>query len=331
MATPRRDDKDARPVLVCGDDQVSKETFIEQWTRASIAADSAQFDYDSFDAGEAKADDIIASCLALPMMAQRRCVLVRHVDKMNAAELAILAHYLSEPSPSTSHLFETEATDRRQKSWQKIIASCRQEEFKVPYPDRIPAWIVDRCRAHYKRQIDTASAQFLLDCVGNDLGEIDSELSKLDLFVEDKKPIRIDDIEEMVGFRSENVFEWIRSIGEKDCPKAFHWMDGLFGGNTEIHGPLALLGRHFHALIKIKVLQQERLGEEEIAARLNLNAFFHFKKLGFGRQAKAFKLSELETALDRIVDTERMVKSSSADPRLAMESLVFGICRSRLN
>ncbi len=318
---------DNAPILLTGDDQVSKESFIEQWMATSIPAEAAQFDYDSFDASETKSDDIIASCLALPMLAPFRCVLVRHLDKMSAAELEILARYLADPSPSTLHLFETESPDRRQKSWQKIVTFCRVEEFKVPYPERIPAWIAERCRSRYNRRIDTAAAQLILDCVGTDLGEIDSELGKLDVFVAEKQPISVEDVEKQVGARAENVFEWIRAIGEKDCGRAFQWMDGLFGAGAEAHGPLALLGRHFHSLLKIRLLQKERLSEEDIAARLHLNAFFHFKKLGFGRQAKGFAPAELESALDRIVETERLLKSSSADPRLAMESLVFAICR----
>ena len=59
------------------------------------------FNFDTFDGESAKADDIVAACNTLPFLSERRLVVVKNVDKMNADGTNTLATYVADPSPTT--------------------------------------------------------------------------------------------------------------------------------------------------------------------------------------------------------------------------------------
>ena len=66
---------------------------------AALTRDERGFNLDVLYGGEADARDVVSHASSFPMMAERRVVVVREVDKLAQAE--ILANYIERPLPST--------------------------------------------------------------------------------------------------------------------------------------------------------------------------------------------------------------------------------------
>lgn len=315
-------------ILLIGGDSVSKDSYINEWLDKWIPAGLRSFNLNIFYGEEAVGDQVINCALSIPMLSETRGIIIREAERVNANNLEIIGQYIKNPSPSTAIILEVESIDRRQKNWQTISKLCHVAEFKVPYPEKIPAWIESRCK-NYKRKIDPEASRFLFDCVGNNLGELDSELNKLDIFIEKGKKITINDIKEIIGSRAENVFKWINAIVEKNPAEALKTIENLMENEDSPVMPLTLLAKHFYSLLKIKMYQKEKMKEEEIAEKLGLNHFYYFIKLGFGKQAMRFTLQEIEEFFRYLRDADIKAKSSNIDPKLLMETLTFKICRIR--
>ena len=90
-------------------------------------------------------------------------------------------------------------------------------------------------------------------------------------------------------------------------------------------GAVTLLARRFFDLIRIKLMQEQKLGDDDIAKEFGMHPF-RFKKLGYSQQAKAYSFIEIDAALERIGETDRMLKSSSLSPKLLFDSLIVDIC-----
>lgn len=314
--------------LIYGDDTVSKDTYIEKAVRETIPKELQGFNLDVLSGNDVSPEETVTRLMALPMMAEHRMVVIRHADRIPARGLAEIAQYVLSPNPTTCLLLEAGSIDRRQKAWQAIRKNAQTAEFKVPYPEKIPAWITRRTRDRYNRRIDMVSAQLLFDCVGPSLAELDSELDKLDIFVPAGKPFTARDIEEVVDARAKNVFQWLQAVGEKRLHDALMIMKDLLETERNAVGPVHMLVRHLFTLLRVRVLQEEGLSEKEIAEGLGLNHFFHFVKLKTGEQARRFSVPELEQRLCELSEIDRIIKSSSGDIELLFDAFLYRLCKS---
>jgi DNA polymerase-3 subunit delta len=314
-------------VLLYGEDNSSKESFLENWIEEWIPKDMRSLNLTVLHGSEITGDEVVSSALCMPMFSDYRGIVVRHADKISASRIEAVVEYVQNPSPSTTLVLEAESIDKRQKAWKTIVAAAHAVEFKIPYPDKIPEWIIKRCSARYKRKINPDAASLLHECVGNDLGELDSELGKLDLFLTAGAAISVSHVEERVGARGEDIFKFLQAIGEKQCGKAVRLVNYLLESDPSPIRIYAMLAKHFYTLLKIRQLIKDKTDEQAICAALGLNHFFHFKKLGFGKQAGKYSIEKLENVLEGIEKADRLAKSTNQNPQLALSALVLEICQ----
>lgn len=314
-------------VLLYGEDNASKESFLDQWTAKWIPKDLQGLNLTVLHGSEITGDDVVNSALSLPMLSDYRAIVVRHADKISANRIETLIEYVKNPSPSTTLVLEAESIDKRQKAWKTITEAAYVLEYKIPYPDKIPEWISNRCLNQYKRKIYLDAARLLQECVGNDLGELDGELGKLDLFLAAGTAINMTHVEERVGVRGDDIFKFLQAVREQRPGKAVRLVNGLLESDPSPVRIYSMLAKHFYTLCKIKQLLNEKTDEQTICFQLNLNHFFHFKKLGFAKQAARFSLEKLENVLEKIEKTDRLAKSTNQDAPLALSALILEICQ----
>lgn len=313
-------------ILLVGNDPVSKDAYIARWIDENTDSAMRAMNLDVLYGGEISGDDLVARALALPMMAETKAIVVRQSQKMNSQDLGTLADYLANPSVSTKILLEAESPDGRIKSWKAIGRVSQKVEFKMPYPDRIVRWIISLCSHKYQRKIKDDAAQFLFDCVGQNPGELDGELAKLDIVVPKETAFIVDHVREVVGPRADNVFTWLQALGNRDAAKAFLSLEMLLETSQGAYGAVTLLSRRLLQLLTIRALRAKGEKDEGIAQAMNVNHYFYFVKLGVGKQAARFTVTELEEALQKTAEVDRLLKTTSGDPHLALSALTYDIC-----
>ena len=105
----------------------------------SAIRDATGFNYDIIEASRATASRIMATAQTLPMMAQRRMVLVRDIGSMQAAELNKLVEYLDSPNPSTVLVAVAGKVDKRVKFF--ATAAKRKMLHELAPPREMTGWI----------------------------------------------------------------------------------------------------------------------------------------------------------------------------------------------
>ncbi len=314
-------------ILLIGNDNISKENFIEQWIKKKVPQETKDFNLDIFYPSETSGNDIVNMAMSLPMMAEHRTIIVRHANKLSSDDVTSISEYAKNPSLSTTLILEAEKIDGRKEAWKKISKLFEKFEYKIPYQNKVPAWIVKRCRDKYGRHISVRDSEMLCAYVGFDITELDSELKKLDVFIDSGKSITEKDIKEVVGQRAENIFSWISDLGYRKTADALAKVDGVL--ETDSKGILAInsVARHFYSLLKIKIYQDKKYSDKEIAEKTGLNYWWIFQTLGMGKQATLFSLNEIEKILEKISSIDRLLKSSTVQIQLVLSSLTFEICR----
>ncbi len=172
--------------LVAGEERLVRDQVVAELRKAALGSGVAAFNEDKFTAGEADVDAIVAAARTVPMMAPRRYVLVRGVDRWDSAESSApfdrLAEYAGAPVPSTCMVIVGAKVDGRR----KLMQIARKEGFFVPCDPldarALPMWIVDRCTSK-GHPIERDVAELLAALSGPDLSSVDDAIERLSLYV----------------------------------------------------------------------------------------------------------------------------------------------------
>jgi DNA polymerase III delta subunit len=101
--------------LLVGVERLLIERAVDAVRKAVDQSGTPGFNVDLFDGKGLEAASVISAAGTLPMMADRRFVLVRRVDAMTPTEQSNLAEYLTDPNDSTSLVLTADKLDGRGK------------------------------------------------------------------------------------------------------------------------------------------------------------------------------------------------------------------------
>jgi DNA polymerase III subunit delta len=316
-----------RPVyLLWGPETLLVDRALAEIERQALQGAMVAFNCDRFRARDAGAAEVAAAAQTLPMMAERRLVVVKELEAWRVEEQEKLVSYLESPAPSTCLVLVAEEVDARRKMAKAVQAKGAAVEFKHPYPNQLPALIKEMAGTHGKG-LETDAVELLIELKGNNLQMLEQELEKLALYVGDQKTITREHVAESVAdTKLSVVFEFTDAVGERDAEKALR----VFRRMMETgEAPLAVLGmvaRHFRLIWKIQALQQERKAPAEIAREAGLNPYILEKT--YLPQVRNFRAADLGRQSSAIADLDFALKSSSGDREALFERTVIELCGS---
>ena len=165
------------------------------------------FNFDQRSAAQLDAEEVSALCNTLPMLAERRVVLLREVEgwKRKTKGRAEFLRYLSKPSADTVVILVQgcgeESEDR------ELAAGAFTVRFDPLPADRARKWLLHRA-GKIGLTLEPAAADHLVLSLGADLGALASELDKLGSLPEGT-PLTAEQMGELVGVRhGETVWDW---------------------------------------------------------------------------------------------------------------------------
>jgi DNA polymerase-3 subunit delta len=249
--------------------------------------------------GKATASRISAAANTLPMMAERRMVLVRDLAAMPAEELGKLVEYLDAPSPTTVLVAITSKLDKRM----KLYATAAKKGFLhvLEAPRNPVPWIRDEARARGVK-IAPEAVNRLADAIGSDLSRLALTLDQLALYAADR-PIGVDDVEDLVAdTRERSVFELTDAIGEGRLPAAMAAVSSLCDQRQSAIGVIVMLARHVRQLAMVHVGKARGAGKGELSSLVGAPPFIVDKLTQQARRYTPDALAEAEallTATDR--------------------------------
>jgi DNA polymerase III delta subunit len=274
--------------------------------------------------------DIAAAARSLPMLGDRRIVIVLRAERLlkpkraakasdvdadeseradedgqDAGDLSPLEDYLERPSDVATLVFVATEIDRTRRFTKKLVERADVCEVKgVTRKDERNRVVYDRGEAQRLasqlvtiegRSIDAAGLSALVDAAGDDINKLRDDVGKLLLFAGSRTRLTADDVEAVTSGDGV-VDDWsiVNAIGEGDVRRA-----------------LIEVGRHLdrgdasHAIVgQLRWWVSNRLVE------------------GAPERAKP--------AIDALLRTDRALKSSGGDERVLLERLVVELTGARV-
>lgn len=298
------------------------EQALRQLIKSVVDTATSDFNFDVFYGNEVDGGKIIDTANAYPMMAASRLVVVKEVQRLNLSSLELLSKYLEKPAPTSVMVLVSEGGGARNKFVTRIKKQCCCVEFKPLYENKIPDWI----RTHLKKrgyEITQEAILFILSRVSNRLREVVNELNKIELNLNGKKKIELQDVNKIVGLsRNFNVFELTDALGYKNMNKSLHILNQMLESGESPTGILAMITRHFVNLTKLKGAVAQKTPKSELASLTGIPPYFIDKSL---EMAKKFTFRQLQLIFEMLLEKDLFLKTSQQTPQIALQTLLIQI------
>jgi len=336
-----------RPLyLVHGEESFLAEAVVKALRDAGMAGGIPGLNEDRYTAGEDRerdsAERVVSAARMMPMMAKRRVVLLRNIDrwegrddasdgadgkeksraKDKAKPLDELVEYATEPVDTT--LFIMTAT--KLNAQRKIFTLAKKSGFLVACDSiskrDLPRWVEERTKK-LGHTIDREAAYELAELVGPELGTVADALERLSLFVGPKGHISGEALTATVTrVRPNTSWDLVDAVAQRRLGAALLILD-----RVDTDSELPLLGSivwSVRQLVKFDGYMKEGLRADEAGQRAGMPPF----KIDNARsQLKKLQPGTLSRWLRALAEADRALKGSKRSGRIVMETLLIEMCR----
>ena len=271
---------------------------------------------------EVNGGEVLSACLALPMMSDKRLVIVHQFELLSFADVDRFISYIDNPEQQTVALFLANKINKNKKVFKSLLqkANCIEAK-KITSEGELFHWLKSEFEKRQKN-IQPEAIKLLYDNCGNNLYELKSNIEKIITFTFGEFLITDDHIEEIIGVSKEfNSYELQEAIISRDKSKSLSILKRLLDQGED---PIYLNSLIFYRFTKqwsVIQLMREKAPIQTMTSKLGLPPFIVKKYLG---HANKFTIKQCNDSLKALKETDMKLKSTSTD---AGQLLTFNIIK----
>jgi len=242
--------------LLYGEEDVLKDEAVRALLEASVGSDR-DFNLDVRYAADLTPESFHALVNTLPMLAERRAVVVRGVEQLGKRKTKVrdeVVRYLAAPNPTTVLVLVVAAGEDPDAELVRASTAVNLEPLSA---ERVPRWLQHHA-AGLGVMLEPEAAELLLSAVGNDLSIVARELEKLaSLTVGTGRAVTAHDVTSLVGVRrGETLYDLVHAALERRVARAAQLVEPVLeqAGMSGVK-ILSVLGTH---LVGTAVARAER-------------------------------------------------------------------------
>lgn len=344
--TPEQVIRDARsgrilPVyLVVGEERVFSDRVIESVRTAALQGGAADFNQEVLTAGEVGVDRVLSAVRTVPMMAPRRFILVRAVERWEPSAAASqskaaskaqkkeasiqpmdkLAAYVQQPVDTACLLLVAPKLDKRR----KIVTIAKKAGFLVECEpvtrNALPRFVAQEAsqRGH---EMTHDVADLLAEIAGPELAGVLDAIERLSLYVGDHAPITTDDVAACVTrIRPESVWTLVGAVARRDAATALSVLFDVYEPQDRGLRLVGVLAWSTRQLLRFAIAFRAGASPEQAAVAAGAAPF---KAREMAGQVKNIEISEIERWLRILAETDLALKGSRRPSRAVLESAIL--------
>ncbi len=332
--------------LFVGEERLLRDRAIDAVRTAALGGGVAAFNEDKFTAGEASIDKVVGAARTVPMMAPRRFVLVRGLERWDTATadedeiddgppsakskdgpapLDDLAEYAKAPVDTTCVVLVAHKLDGRK----RLVALARKEGFLVscdPLPDNeIPRFVLEAVRER-GHTIDSDAAELIAELVGPELSPVLDAVERLSLFVGPGNNLDDDAVSRCVArVRTADTWAVVAAVQRRDLASALETVREAYDPRDRGLPLFGAIAWSIRQLAKYRSAIDEGARHDEAARKAA--AFSPQRARELEARSKALRPRELERWILVLAETDLALKGSKRPPDAVLEDMVSRLCR----
>ncbi len=320
---------------VCGEDDFQKDDAVKQLVEAAVEPAMRDFNMEVLRAQELDSKSLDAALSALPMLADRRILVIKDASALKKDARKILDRYLVKPSSDVLVILVESSGGKTDK---ELAKNATPLEFEYLTAERIPRWISHYASAHFNTRISADAADLLQTAVGTDLHQLVSELDKLASFANGRE-IEEKDVTAVVGVRrGETMADFLDGVATRNVTKALELVSLILSQpkTSAVQMVMALTAQTIAiAWGKARLregLSQSRLQGEYFGLLKTSGSVFTGRPWGSAASAWAsaadrWSAASVDHALDALLEADKALKETrlSSEEQI-MSTLVLSMC-----
>jgi DNA polymerase-3 subunit delta len=286
-------------VFICEDDFLVEESR-PVWQR--IFGGSWVFEkFPAKEFEEIPAGRLMDDALTPSLFTQNRILIVTNADKVTKGRIEDLGKIQEVPNASLRIILVTNSR-KSVDAWAKLFPVVEIDPLR---PADIARWLLDR----YK--LTPEIARYLVDNVGTDLYQLQSEVEKLRTYVGGARQIEARDVDVLI-LRSEQFgpFELDDAVLARDYHKAVQVIGAMLDEGVDPLMVLARIVRVWRQLFVGKSLVGKRSARDAAAAAL----VPVWKATDFAASCRKFEWKQLAAGFRLLLNADRAFKASTPNP-----------------
>lgn len=275
----------------------------------------------TYDATQCSIDVILEDAQTIPFFTDKKVIVVQNANFLSASndtdiDLDKLESYLETPMEETILILSGSFAkmDTRKKIVKKITSLCQVMVCNRLDKQTLPNYVREELK---KRQIEMqpATFQYLCERLPFDIGTIQNELAKLELY---GTAITMDVVKQLIT-RSleEDAFTMVNAVVEKNIKKCFQIWEDMQVLNKDPIYLIALIASQFHLLYNVKVLTMKGIRDQgEIAQSLSVHPYRVKLAMPILQRLSAEQILSL---LHKLATLDQNIKSGRIEKRIGFE------------
>ena len=316
-----------------GEDDYLKDARTRELVEAAVDPATRDFNLELRRGNEIDAETLDSLLSTPPMLAERRVVVVRDVDKLKKDARTLLLRYLDRPAPDTVLVLVAPSGAKTDKP---LADRSTAVEFAPLTGDRLPKWVAYHAATVLGRPITPDAVALLVEAVGADLSQLAVELEKLASFSTETIDERA--VAEVVGVRrGESSGALLDAVAAKDASVALGLIAGVLqqpktsAVSIVMNLTTQTLAMAYGAAARASGVPSRALFNEYMALLKESGAFpgrpWGEAVTAWVRNTERWTVSELDAALSALLSADAALKETrlSSDEQL-LTSLVLSLC-----
>jgi DNA polymerase-3 subunit delta len=322
LADPTATILSASAILIAGDEPYLIDKVLHTVLERVVTVPGAEaFDVDKRDAAELQPADYESLVATMPLLNDRRVVVIKGVHEVTA-EVRDKIKATLEERPAGLCLIGTGAATIRgtlYQEWEKrgarIVCELPRRSRSKQIDFDFARWLVGRARADFGKTFDREGAEALAE-LGGDLATLHGELEKAALHAGASDRITRADVEAVcIGCASGSVWEWCDAVGARDATRALGLLRALLDAGETAYRLVPLLATHFCRLGVVVGLPRKdsRAIMDALPGRS-----WPAMAAGLAEQAQRHTPESVARALDLLAEADVMLKSTGHDEEFVL-------------
>lgn len=319
-------------VLVLGAEQYLQSQVWHAIRAAVLKGSVPGLNEDIFIATETPVDTIVSTVRTLPMLAKRRLVAVRQIERWETNSKGStdafdrIAQYASAPVTSTVLVLSGIKVDGRK----RLMTLAKKGDWLVSCEPiaraGISGFITSKAKQRSVR-VSSSAAELIIEVVGTDLAALSDAIERLCLFVGTDGVVDEDTVGTcLVRINTSTVWELVGAIGRRDMGRALAALDAVYDPRDRglpIVGTMAWSARQ---LVRFEAALRSGKSPGEAAQASGAPPF---RANELADQCKRLSRPDLERWLELIAEVDLALKGASKrQPKAVLEHAVLSLCKT---
>lgn len=291
----------------------------EKKLREAIVPKEAELMNLSVFEGISDANSVAEAAETMPFFNDYRLIVIKNsgILKTGNKELTEGISKILNNSPETTiFLFCGEEVDKRNSLYKLVKKIGYVWEIKYLKNNELTKWLISQS----DNRLSQSSAAYLVDCVGNSMEALSTELNKAMVY-SGKDKITNEIIDKVCSKSPEvNMFNMIDALGAKNSAKALDIYNNMLIAKESPLAVLAMISRQFKYILQCKYMLKKNYTKSQIAFELSLRDFAADKYI---RQSNNFTISRLMEALKDCADLDVRFKQGLISDKLGVEMIIL--------